>query len=173
MVRTAYQPFGHLPIRLKEMQDADLEQLVEEVLFVSRALFGVTIRSITSVSGEITLLQYRTLVVLASRGPQRMAELREELGTQAPAVTRLCNRLAERGLVERQPIGGTRELEVCITAKGAQLIEDVFTERRRELVRIVDSIAPERRDEVKEALQLLGKATGEPRDLPWSAAFLS
>ena len=66
MIRTAYEPFGHLPIRLKEMEDADLDQLVEEVLFVSRALFGVTIRSITSVSGEITLLQYRTLVVLAS-----------------------------------------------------------------------------------------------------------
>src|SRR5689334_19069667 len=107
------------------MDDHDLEELVDEVLFVSRALFGVSIRSITAVSPEITLLQYRTLVVMASRGPQRLSELRTELGTQAPAVTRLCNRLAERGLAERRPVGaGSRELEVSITPKGADLIQE-------------------------------------------------
>ena len=150
------------------MADDDLEELVDEVLFVSRALFGVSIRSITAVSPEITLLQYRTLVVMASRGPQRLSELRTELGTQAPAVTRLCNRLAERGLAERRPVGaGSRELEVRITAKGADLIQEVLVARRRELARIAAAIPPDTWAEVTHALRLLGRATGEPRELSW------
>ena len=173
MIRNDYEAFGKRRSKLKPMDQHDLDELVEEVLFVSRALFGVTIRSITAVSAEITLLQYRTLVVLASRGPQRMSELRGELGTQPPAVTRLCNRLAERGLIERRPAGaGSREVEVRITAKGAKLIDDVFEARRQEITRIVEDIPTDRRDDVREALLMLSKATGEPRGLSWAEGLL-
>jgi DNA-binding MarR family transcriptional regulator len=151
--------------------DAELDDLVDEVLFVSRALFGLSVRSLATISPGITLLHYRTLVVLASRGPQRLSALRSELGTQAPAVTRLCNRLVERGLAERRPAGeGGREIKMAITPQGAALIREVLAARRIELAHVVEGIPPKSRRSIQEALVLLGKATGEPRHMPWARA---
>jgi len=151
------------------VNDVELDGLVDDVAFISRALFGVSIRSVTAVSPEITLLQYRTLIVLASRGPQRLSALRTELGTQAPAVTRLCNRLVERGLVERHRAGpGAREVEISITPSGAALISEVLEARRLELARIVAKIPPESRHLVRRALEMLGDAIGEPQSLAWA-----
>jgi DNA-binding MarR family transcriptional regulator len=156
------------------VNDVELDGLVDDVLFISRGLFGVSIRSITAVSPEITVLQYRTLVVLASRGPQKLSALRMELGTQAPAVTRLCNRLVERGLVERHRAGpGAREVEIRITASGAVLISEVLEARRLELARVVARIPPESRQLVRRALQRLGEAIGEPQTLVWAQELVT
>lgn len=119
------------------------------------------------------MLQYRTLVVLASREPQRLSALRSELGTQPPAVTRLCNRLVERGLAERRQAGDRgREIEVSITHDGAALIREVLVARRLELAAMVEKIPPESRQSVREALVVLGKVTGEPRRLVWAEGLV-
>jgi DNA-binding MarR family transcriptional regulator len=155
------------------MHDVDLDGLVEDGLCVSRALVEASIRSIASVTPRITLLQYRTLVVLASCGPQRLSALRTDLGTQAPAVTRLCNRLAERGLAERRPVGeGTREVEVSITPAGAVLLRDVTEAQRRTLARIAAAIPPESRQLARQGILLLGQATGEPCHLPRASGLV-
>jgi DNA-binding MarR family transcriptional regulator len=145
------------------MHDVDLDGLVEDGLCVSRALVEASLRSIASVTPGITLLQYRTLVVLASCGPQRLSALRTELGTQAPAVTRLCNRLAERGLAERRPVGeGTREIKVNITPAGEVLIREVLAAQRLALARIAAAIPPEARQAARQGMAFLGDAAGEP-----------
>ena len=159
----------HATQHTEGVNDPELEALVDDVLFISRALFGVSIRSLTTVSPEITLLQYRTLIVLASRGPQRMSALRTELRTQAPAVTRLCNRLVERGLIERHRAGtGARGVEVGITAEGGALIRDVLAARRLELHQLAAKMPPESRHLVRVALQMLGEVIGEPPTLAWA-----
>jgi len=49
------------------------------VLSASRVLVAVAARSLGDVAEEVTLTQYRTLVVLASRGPQSLAALAEAI----------------------------------------------------------------------------------------------
>ena len=61
------------------------DSVVDAVLSASRVLVAVAARSLADVAEEVTLTQYRTLVVLASRGPQNLAGLAEAVGV-APAT---------------------------------------------------------------------------------------
>ena len=49
------------------------------MLRASRVLVAVAVRSLAAVDHDVTLPQYRALVVLASRGPQRPTELADAL----------------------------------------------------------------------------------------------
>ena len=57
------------------------DELVDAVLGSSRALVAVAARSLANVAEDVTLAQYRLLVELASRGPQRLADLATALGS--------------------------------------------------------------------------------------------
>src|ERR1700749_3846428 len=54
---------------------ANSDELVDAVLGASRALVAVAARSLATVADDVTLAQYRVLIELASRGPQRLADL--------------------------------------------------------------------------------------------------
>src|ERR1700758_5540342 len=77
------------------------DELVDTVLAASRALVAVAARSLAAAGDEVTLPQYRALVVLAARGPQGTAELAAALAVNPSTVTRMCDRLVRRGLVRR------------------------------------------------------------------------
>ena len=47
--------------------------MVDAVLTASRVLVAIAARSLADAGEEVTLTQYRSLVVLASRGPQGVA----------------------------------------------------------------------------------------------------
>jgi DNA-binding Lrp family transcriptional regulator len=78
---------------------ADLDLVTDAVLTASRALVGVAARSLAVVDPEVTLPQYRALVVLASRGPRLVGELAEALVIHPSTATRLCDRLVAKKLV--------------------------------------------------------------------------
>ena len=52
------------------------ETAVDAVLTASRTLIAVATRSLGAAAEDTTIAQYRALVVLASRGPQRMVDWR-------------------------------------------------------------------------------------------------
>jgi hypothetical protein len=51
------------------------DDVVDAVVTASRAMIAVAVRSLSGLAEDITIAQYRTLVVLASRGPQKLADL--------------------------------------------------------------------------------------------------
>ena len=59
------------------------EAAVDAVLTASRTLVAVATQSLGAAAEDITIAQYRALVVLASRGPQRMADLAGGAGCHA------------------------------------------------------------------------------------------
>ena len=67
------------------------------MLSASRVLVAIAARSLADAGDEVTLTQYRSLVVLASRGPQTMATLAEAVAVTAPTASRLCDRLVKKG----------------------------------------------------------------------------
>ena len=77
------------------------DQVVDAVLRASRVLLAVAVRSLAAVDHDVTLPQYRALVVLASRGPQRPTGLADALGVHPSTITRLCDRLVGKRLVQR------------------------------------------------------------------------
>jgi DNA-binding MarR family transcriptional regulator len=142
--------------------------VVDAVLRASRVLVAVAARSLAGSDQDVTLPQYRALVVLASRGPQRPSLLAEALAVHPSTVTRLCDRLVAKRLVQRRESAtNRREVSVTLTAKGRRLVDAVTARRRVEIATIVDRIPAAKRATMVRALHALGDAAGEPDDASW------
>jgi DNA-binding MarR family transcriptional regulator len=148
-----------------QISDTDV---VDAVLRASRVLVSVAARSLAAVDQDVTLPQYRALVVLASRGPQRPSELADALGVHPSTITRLCDRLVARRLVRRSESAvNRREVSISLAAKGRRLV-DTVTERRLDEIRAVVADVPQReRAAMVRALNALGDAAAEPADVAW------
>ncbi|MFN2535463.1 MAG: hypothetical protein ABR528_09440, partial [Pseudonocardiaceae bacterium] len=62
---------------------------IEAVVLATRVLVAVTAQSIASVEDQVTLPQFRVLVMIASRGPQNLTAVAQGLGVHASNATRL------------------------------------------------------------------------------------
>src|SRR4051794_26602827 len=119
----------------------DDEALVDAALRASRVLVGVAARSLAVLDDDVTLAQYRALVVVAGRGPVNVGVLAELLGSHPSTVTRLCDRLTARGLVTRRGSPESRrEVTVALSARGRGVVDTVTRARRAELAAIVARI---------------------------------
>ena len=150
------------------MPTASDAEVVDALLTATRALVGLAARSLAD--ADVTLGQYRTLVVLASRGPQRVIDISNELGVSSSTGTRMCDRLVAKGLARRYRTDqDRREVRLGLTAAGRRLIDEVTLRRRDELVNIVKGMPGNWRRPVSEALRHIADATGEVPDRAWPA----
>ena len=145
------------------------EPVVDAVVRASRALVGITLRELNSVSDEVTLPQLRTLVVVSLQGPQTVSALAERLDVHASTMTRMCSRLVSRGLVVRKPSAlDRREVVIELTTPGQGLVDEVMDKRRREIDAVVRRMSADDRDRVVAALDLFAQAadgtSATPRD---------
>ncbi|HRW37168.1 MAG: MarR family transcriptional regulator [Acidimicrobiales bacterium] len=137
------------------------ERLADAMLHASRALVASAARSLGAVSDEVTLPQYRMLVVLATRGAQSGTQLAEELETAPSSVTRMCDRLEAKGLIARDQGPDRRTLEIAITTEGDELVGSVADDRRRRLAALVAAVPADQRDVLADALDAVARAGGE------------
>ncbi len=142
------------------------------VITATRALVGVAARSLAEVNDDVTLPQYRVLVLLDGRGPQTMGELSDALDVNPSTVTRVCDLLGEKALIRREPARDNRRT-VCaeLTAGGRRLVDQVMNRRRR---LIDDALAPmpagaQRR--LAWALAELAEALGEVSADAWTLGW--
>ena len=145
-----------------DMDDAAADPVVDAILNASRALVAITARSLSAVNQDVTLPQFRSLVVLATAGPQTVSALADRLAVHASTMTRMCNRLVTRGLVVRAPSAvDRREVVIALTAMGTSVVESVMTARRRQLDEIVRRMGDDDRRVVVAALNKFSHAAGE------------
>jgi DNA-binding MarR family transcriptional regulator len=150
------------------------EQVVDSLLAASRALVAIAARSLADQDVEVTLPQYRALVVLASRGPQRVVDISAELGVDPSTGTRLCDRLVRKGLVRRQrSTSDRRVVRVTLTPAGRKLVDQVTLRRRGELSRVVTAMSGQWPRGVAAALHRFAEATGEIPEEQWWMGWLS
>ena len=85
------EPAGTRPAATtRDNQPADTRTaLVDALLTATRAMIGLAARSLANLDADVTLPQYRALVVLATRGPQRVVDISTELGVTPSAGTRM------------------------------------------------------------------------------------
>jgi len=146
--------------------------VVDAVLSASRVLVAVAARSLADVAEEVTLTQYRTLVVLASRGPQNLAGLAEAVGVTPATATRMCDRLVRKGLIRRRTErDDRRQLRVALTVKGRSLVDAVTVRRRQEIGRIMSEIPVEQQAVLVQALGRLASAAGEVPEQDWTTGW--
>jgi DNA-binding MarR family transcriptional regulator len=152
--------------------DARADDVVDAVLRASRVLVSVAARSLSRVEGNVTIPQYRALVVLASRGPQSAGAMADALGVHSSTLTRLCDRLVAKGLITRddEP-ANRRRVNLALTARGRGLVRSVTTRRRKEIADIVARVPPRQRAALVDALHAFGEAAHEPADAAWAPGW--
>ncbi len=103
----------------------------------------------TESARDLTLAQWRALVVISSSNGLRSSEVARRIGMSRPSMTRLVQRLQRRGLigVEPDPSDGRATILRATTAGAATKV--AMMARRRSL--IVDALAERRNDLSPEA----------------------
>jgi DNA-binding MarR family transcriptional regulator len=135
-------------------------------------LVGVAARSLAIVAEDVTLAQYRALVVLASRGPQRLADLATALAVEPSTATRMCDRLVRKRLVARRRSSDDRRaVRISLTPAGAVLIAEVSRRRRVEIAQIMHRLPKAQRPVVLRALRAFADAAGEVPEQDWSLGW--
>ena len=144
------------------------DKTVDAVLTASRALVAVATASLGAAAEDTTIAQYRALVVVASRGPQRMVDLAGALDVTASTAGRMCDRLARKGLVRRHRARADRRVvQVSITPAGRQVVDQATARRRVLLAAILAKLPPGQQLAVAAALESFAAAAGEIPDSEW------
>jgi DNA-binding MarR family transcriptional regulator len=152
--------------------DKSASEATRAFLAASRALVGVAARSLGAIEDSITLPQYRALVLLASHGEENVGALADALAIHPSTATRLCDRLARKGLIERNTsVESRREVTLTLTDAGRALLRVVTQRRLREINKIVARLDPKVRRAAIDALNTFADAAGEIPDEAWKLGW--
>jgi DNA-binding MarR family transcriptional regulator len=144
------------------------EQLVRALLALSRAMVALAARNLAALDADVTLTQYRALVVLAGAGPQRSAVLAKELNVAPSTLTRMCDRLERKALVRRfHRHNDRRSIWLGLTAAGRDVVGVVMHARQRELEEVVRGAGPDLPVDGLDLLHAFVRACGELPDDEW------
>jgi DNA-binding MarR family transcriptional regulator len=156
------------PIPIEPTRDT----VVDAVVTASRVLVAMAARSLADAGEEVTLTQYRSLVVLASRGPQGVASLAEAVAVTPPTASRLVDRLLRKGLVHRRTDRhDRRQVRIGLTEAGRRLIDVVTEHRRQEIASLLKSLPVGEQRSMARGLQKLAHAAGEVPEQDWSTGW--
>ena len=148
------------------------QDLVDAFVAASRALVAVAARSLADLAEDVTLAQYRALVVLRTRGAQRPADLAEWLQVTPSTASRMVERLVRRRLVRRvRSTHDRRMVKVHLTESGHKLVDEVIDRRRAEIERILGQMPVRGRKTVTAALRAFAEAAGEAPEPDWALGW--
>jgi len=135
------------------------------VLAASRVLVGVSAQSIAAVEDSLTVVQFRALVIVASRGPIHLSALADAMRVHPSNATRTCDRLVADGLLDRRENPhDRRHLALTLTAPGRRILDAVMDRRRAAITDILRRMPADDRHHLAEVLTQFATAGGEPSD---------
>lgn len=131
-------------------------EVVDAVLAASRVFVAVASNALAGLSPEVTLPQFRALVLLDARGAMTIAELAAELGVAPSTASRMCDRLVTKKLVRRtMDRVDRRRMRLTLHAAGRQLIATSTRRRRQQIARLIETIPQRERARLTRALGVL------------------
>jgi DNA-binding MarR family transcriptional regulator len=143
-------------------------EVTDALVALSRVLVGIAARTLGSLDDEVTLPQYRTLILLVSRGPLRAVDLAQELDVTPSTATRMCDRLLRKGLVARHERPADRRSSwVALTDTGRDLIGEIMRRRREALADLVGDLSLTRPVAFAAVVNALVEAAGDLPDSQW------
>jgi DNA-binding MarR family transcriptional regulator len=144
-------------------------RLVDTVLVASQMMVAVAARTLDDAAGDVTLPQFRVLVMLSLHGAQRPSALAADLDVEPSTATRMCDRLVRKGLVSRQHSDTDRRTVVLdLTDAGHELVRGVMHRRRLEFEQLAATVPADQHDAVIGALRVLINASGARPDRDWA-----
>lgn len=152
--------------------DGGNRDLAEAFVLASRALVAVAARSLGDLDEDVTLPQYRVLVVLRTRGPQRSAELAAHLDVTPSTASRMIERLVRKRLVRRvRARDDRRTVRIHLSEAGQQVVAQVSSRRRAEIEHILQQMPTRGRTALILALRNFATAAGEVPEQDWALGW--
>lgn len=130
--------------------------VVDAVLAASRVFVAVASNALAGTTPQVTLPQFRALVLLEQHGVLSVAHLAEELGVVPSTASRMCDRLVNKKLMSRTvDRSNRRQMTLRLQPAGRTLIAESTRRRKREISRLLRTIAPADQDQLAASLDLL------------------
>ena len=134
-------------------------------LFVvlSKAYAAVTRHAEADVARHgLTIAEFAILEVLYHKGPQLLGDIQRRILVSSGGITFLVDRLAAKGLVERQKCEEDRRARYAVlTRQGEALIKRIFPEHAKRIGRALSGLSKTDRLEATRLLRALGRAAAE------------
>jgi DNA-binding MarR family transcriptional regulator len=109
-------------------------------------------------SAGLSMTQMNILLHLRYQGPCEVMHLTEVMQGSPAAASQIIERMANQGLVQRSTSAQDRRVRlVRLTEAGTRLIEASIAARRQWVETLVNSLGPEQREKVAEALRLVAE----------------
>ncbi|HKT56540.1 MAG TPA: MarR family transcriptional regulator [Microbacterium sp.] len=141
----------------------DIRPAADATVTASRALLGIIARSMLPALEDVSLPQFRVLVLLSAAGPLRMGALAERLGVTVSTFSRTADRLVAGGWAVREDNpDNRREVILAPTEKGLGLVTSVTDHRRQLIEDVLGRMAPAERGRLVDSLRAFTDAAGEP-----------
>lgn len=122
-------------------------------------LAGLALRSVENL--DVSLPQFRLLLVLHDRGPTGSTQCAQALGVAGSSVTRLADRLHASGHLVRGTDPANRSVVTLeLTEHGRRVVQEVVARRRRQFRRVLDRLDPADRSAATAALEKLHDLLG-------------
>ena len=152
--------------------DEDREAVIGRIMAARRRmahLFAFT-RSDPLLTANLTMPQFRLLLVLALRGGASGHDLAESMGVSLATITGIVDRLAAQGLVTRREDPRDRRVRrVELTAAGRGLVDDIAAAGTASQRRLLDRLSLDDLAILERAFGLLADAAeaerAEARDI--------
>jgi len=101
--------------------------------------------------------QLGTLEALFYLGPMCQSDIGDKLLVTDGNITMIVNNLERRGLVGRQrDAKDRRQITVCLTEKGQQLIAELFPKHARNIVDLMGVLSQDEQDQLGRLCKILG-----------------
>jgi DNA-binding MarR family transcriptional regulator len=113
---------------------------------MTRALVGITLQSLEVLDGEVSLPQFRLLLILSGLGRVPSSRLAAELAMTPSSVTRLADKLEAAGLLARGTDPRSRSIVTLeVTEAGLDMVARVVQRRHVLLAAVLDRMDPTER----------------------------
>ncbi len=137
-----------------QQEVSELNQLEGVFVAASRAMVAIAAKSFASVENQVTLNQYRVLIILLSEGSAPPSVLSKRMGLKPYIITRLCDHLLQNRLIVRKSSElDRRKIELSVTPQGKKLVSKVINSRRKILKELAEFIPMDKRSSVSDAFR--------------------
>jgi DNA-binding MarR family transcriptional regulator len=130
------------------------ETTLAALMRASTVITAIVVRSLTSVTPHVTVVQARVLVIVWGLGTANVNAVAEGLGVNASNASRTCDRLVRAGLLTREQADDDRRNVVLrLSPAGQSLIDSVMHHRCSELEKVASRLSPTQQAELRRAME--------------------
>jgi DNA-binding MarR family transcriptional regulator len=131
--------------------DESFDDQVDAVMRATRLLVAITAPAMADV--DVTLPQFRVLVMASAGAPLNLRSVAAELGVHPSNATRACDRLVAAGLLDRrEDPADRRQIVLTLTEAGRRLLDSVMGRRRVAIGDVLAEIPGDARAALAEGL---------------------